>query len=113
MNNDFIYLSDHAHVWFIRPGEIVSAEVNQNYTRVYLVNGKTMLLQTSMAQLVKKISSSDFFRVRRETLVNLNHVKEIKRHPIHRLALVLTDGRKAILSRSQTVAFRDRYSLNS
>ena len=59
--------------------DIIRFEANQNYTYIYLVNGKKILTATTMGKYEEKLKDKNFCRVHHSHFVNLRHIKDYKK----------------------------------
>lgn len=58
--------------------EIIYCEAQSNYTLVYLKDGSKMMVTKSLKYYDELLSDSNFYRVHKSYLVNVNYVKEVK-----------------------------------
>ncbi len=57
------------------PHDIIYLKANANYSEVYLVNGKHLLVSTTLKKLENRFLNLGFFRTHRSSLINLSFVK--------------------------------------
>jgi two-component system LytT family response regulator len=74
----------------------ISAE--ENYVRIS-TQTETHLLRETMARLEEKLDPEMFLRVHRSSIVNLQHVKEVRTEADGEYAVVLVNGEKLTMSR--------------
>lgn len=91
----------------IPTNSIVYLESEWNYTNVYTSDNKKHISSFTLKILEARIVEKDFLRVNRGSLVNLNHIKEIK--GLKRNAQVeLSNGSVLTISRRKYEALKDR-----
>ena len=61
------------------PHDIIMLHAEVNYTQIYFVNGKRLIVATCIKMLEKCLISSNFFRKYKAFLVNLGYVKFFKK----------------------------------
>lgn len=58
----------------VNVNEIIRAEANDNYTNIYLKNGKSFLVSKTLKHFDELLSEFDFIRVHKSHLVNLQYI---------------------------------------
>jgi two-component system, LytTR family, response regulator len=69
-----IALNSSEGLEFINTGDIIRCEADRAYCRFYLANGKSILVSKSMSEYEDILTQSDFLKVHKSNIVNLNHV---------------------------------------
>jgi two-component system, LytTR family, response regulator len=87
-------------VVFLKPEEIVWVEAADNYVLLHLVDAPRLMLRETMSALEERLGS-DFVRVNRSAIVRLEQVKELQPTVHGDYTVVLRDGTRLPLSRSQ------------
>lgn len=108
--DDFVFLSDTARCWIVRAADIWTLEACGNYTRVTLSDA-TALIRRPLRECEGKLDPATFFRTRRDCIVNLSRVKQMRMLDAKRFLFVLLDGREVAMSRKQSLLFRKQKSL--
>jgi DNA-binding LytR/AlgR family response regulator len=108
--DDFIFLSDSARCWVVRASDIWTLEACGNYTRVTLTDA-TALIRRPLRECECKLDPSTFFRTRRDCIVNLSRVRQMRMLDAKRFLFVLLDGKEVAMSRKQSLLFRKQKSL--
>ena len=108
--DDFIFLSDNVKCWVVRASDISTLEACGNYTRVNLSDA-TALIRRPLRQCECRLDPSIFFRTRRDCIVNLSQVKQMRMLDAKRFLFVLLDGKEVAMSRKQSHLFRKQKSL--
>jgi DNA-binding LytR/AlgR family response regulator len=108
--NDFIFLSDNVKCWVVRASDISTLEACGNYTRVNLSDA-TALIRRPLRECECRLDPSTFFRTRRDCIVNLSQVKQMRMLDAKRFLFVLLDGREVAMSRKQSLLFRKQKAL--
>lgn len=88
-------------VVFVRPEEIIWVEAADNYVLLHLVEGPRLMLRDTLSSIEEKLGATDFARVNRSALVRLDQVKELQPTFHGDYAVVLRNGTRLPLSRSQ------------
>jgi len=108
--DDFIFLSDNVNCWVVRASEISTLEACGNYTRVHLSDA-TALIRRPLRECECKLDPSTFFRTRRDCIVNLSRVKQMRMLDAKRFLFILLDGKEVAMSRKQSLLFRKMKAL--
>jgi two-component system LytT family response regulator len=87
-------------VVFLKPEEIVRVEAADNYVLLHLVDAPRLMLRETMSALEERLGP-DFARVNRSAIVRLDQVKELQPTFHGDYTVVLRDGTRLPLSRSQ------------
>jgi two-component system LytT family response regulator len=72
-------------------------ESDDSYTKLY-VGGKSYLLRQPLSQLERELDPTAFIRVHRSAMVNVSHVRELRRGPARHCTVVLQDGTRLAVS---------------
>jgi two-component system, LytTR family, response regulator len=94
-----IVLKSRGRIVFVPVADIRWIGAEENYVRIS-TNTETHLLRETMTRLEKKLDPEMFLRVHRSSIVNLQHVKEVRTESDGEYAVVLADGEKLTMSRS-------------
>ena len=108
--DDFIFLSDNVKCWVVRASDISTLEACGNYTRVNLSDA-TALIRRPLRECECRLDPSTFFRTRRDCIVNLSRVKQMRLLDAKRFLFVLLDGKEVAMSRKQSLLFRKQKAL--
>jgi DNA-binding LytR/AlgR family response regulator len=108
--DDFIFLSDNVKCWVVRTSDISTLEACGNYTRVNLSDA-TALIRRPLRECECRLDPATFFRTRRDCIVNLSRVKQMRMLDAKRFLFVLLDGREVPMSRKQSLLFRKQKAL--
>ena len=109
-SEDFIFLSDNVRCWVVRASDISTLEACGNYTRVTL-NGATELIRRPLRECEGRLDPATFFRTRRDCIVNLSRVRQMRMLDSKRFLFVLLDGKEVPMSRKQSLIFRKQKAL--
>lgn len=71
--------------------EVIWIEARRNYSQVF-VTGRTFTVREVLASIERRLAQFGFLRVQRSSLINLEHVVEIRRERRGRYAIVMSDG---------------------
>ena len=79
--------------------EVIWIQARRNYSQVF-VTGRTFTVREVLASLERRLAQFGFFRVQRSSLINLEHVVEIRRERRGRYAIVMSDGANVMVPAS-------------
>ncbi len=78
------YINDgHTAIWHqgqyehIPVNEILWAEANGSYCRIYATNNRKLMLSFPLSRIQKVLPEQTFIRIHRSYLVNINHIRAI------------------------------------
>ncbi len=108
--NSQIFIKDGEKCWLVKIGDISLIEIVGNYSRVYFQDQKPMLYK-SLNQVEEKLPIENFFRVNRQQMINMNHIKEVIPWFSGKLKLKMNNEEEVEVSRRQSYIFKDRMSL--
>ena len=94
----------------LRPSEIQRATVDGNHVRVDTVSG-AYVIREPMHAVESRLPSSQFVRLNRSVLVNVDAIREIQPYFRGDFAVVLRDGSHVITGRTYRERIRRRFSL--
>jgi hypothetical protein len=109
-DNDFVFVSDNVNCWVVRAADISVLEACGNYTRVYF-HDSSALIRRPLRECECRLDPSTFFRTRRDCVVNLSRVKQMRMLDAKRFLFVLLDGKEVPMSRKQSLIFRKTKAL--
>ena len=93
-----IVFKSRGRIVFLPVSDIRWISAEENYVRICTQN-ETHLLRETMARLEEKLDPEMFLRVHRSSIVNLQHVKEVRTETDGEYAVVLVNGEKLTMSR--------------
>lgn len=93
---DFITISGHRNIEFIKITDILRIEAQGAYSKIYLLNGTEHLISKVLKDFAIKLSLKGFVRVHQSHLVNIRFVARLDRKD---QVIVLTDDTTVSLSR--------------
>lgn len=85
---------------FLRPEEIVWIEADDNYVILHLISGR-LLVRETMAAIESRLDPVQFTRINRSAIVQLDQIKELQPTFHGDFTVLLNNGIKLALSRSQ------------
>jgi DNA-binding LytR/AlgR family response regulator len=109
-DKDFVFVSDNVNCWVVRAADISLLEACGNYTRVYF-NDSSALIRRPLRECECRLDPATFFRTRRDCVVNLSRVKQMRMLDAKRFLFVLLDGKEVPMSRKQSLIFRKTKAL--
>jgi two-component system LytT family response regulator len=105
-----IFIKDGDKCWLVKIGDILLIEIVGNYSRVYFQDQKPMLYK-SLNQVEEKLPVKSFFKVNRQQIINMNHIKNVVPWFNGKLKLTMNNGEEVEVSRRQSYIFKDKMSL--
>ncbi len=94
-----IVLKSRGRIIFLPVSDIRSIQAEENYVRLNTKN-ESHLLRETMSNLEEKLDPEMFLRVHRCSIVNLEHVKEVRTGDDGEYSVVLVGGEKLSMSRT-------------
>jgi len=104
LNRILVKHEDH-HV-IIKTRDIQWIEAEDNYARLHL-EGNSYLLRTSMGALIPRLNPTQFRRIHRSSIVNLDCIAEVHPWFSGELVLIMKDGTRLTMTRSYRDQFRE------
>jgi two-component system LytT family response regulator len=74
-NTHKIVLSSGSNMYVINTREIVMCQAEKNYTRFFLEDGRDIVVSKTIKEYDGMLAGNGFYRVHRQYLVNIDHVK--------------------------------------
>ncbi len=96
---DRIAVKADGRVFFIRTADVDYVESASNYVKLHVGNNAHLLRET-LSDLAARLNPSNFARIHRSTIVNLDKVKEIQPWFSGDALVILHNGQRLRLSRS-------------
>lgn len=59
---------------FFNTDEIIRCQADSNYTQVFMINGKMIMVSKTLKLLEERLSESNFLRIHQSHLINLKHI---------------------------------------
>ncbi|MBX3163674.1 MAG: response regulator transcription factor [Bacteroidetes bacterium] len=84
--------------------EIIWLEAESNYTTVYLVDGKKIMISKGLKDFEEILPPNLFFRIHRSGLININHIRE---YSSDKGEIILSDGSLVGSSKARMVEFSE------
>ena len=97
--NQKIALATKESIELVRPSDIVYCESDNNYTYVFLNNGKKKLISKTLKEFEELLGPFNFYRSHQSYLVNIDHISEFMRHDGG--YLIMNNGQKVGVSRNK------------
>jgi two-component system, LytTR family, response regulator len=104
-----VFLKDGENCWFVKLNDIISFESCGNYTKVFFDRNSPLILK-SLNALEDRLDEKHFFRTSRTHIVNINKIEKVTAYASNMFKLVLENNQEIILSRRQSVKFKDLMS---
>jgi two-component system, LytTR family, response regulator len=95
-----ITLRVDGRVVFLRPDEIIWVEAADNYVVLHLASHERLMVRETLSALEERLGTTNFARINRSAIVNLQQVKELQPALHGDYSVLLRDGTKVPLSRS-------------
>lgn len=107
---DKVLLCDGEDCKLVELSDVRYFETCGNYTKTYFSGGKLLIYRT-LSYLDGRLPGQYFFRVNRQQIVNLSHIKNIHLLDNSTFSIELTCGKKMDLSRRRSQLFRGVMSI--
>jgi two-component system, LytTR family, response regulator len=108
--SDKVLLCDGDECTLVELSDVRYFETCGNYTKTYFSGGKLIIYRT-LSYLDERLSGQYFFRVNRQQIVNLSHIKNIRLLDNSIFQIELSCGKKTELSRRRSQLFRGTMSI--
>lgn len=95
---------------YLNPKEVLYLKAEINYTKVYFLSGKKMMVATTIGTIENRLRPfRNLFRINRSTIINIENVKEKSTDQV-----TLLNGERIHTSRRRKKAFSEflKYSNN-
>jgi two-component system, LytTR family, response regulator len=107
--NETVFVQDGSRCCLIRISDIRYFQTYGNYSFIYYNNDK-ILLNKSLNQIESKLDPNHFFRVNRQYIVNIHHVKRIDMWSDSAYRIELTCKKQIDISRRKSKLLSDQMS---
>lgn len=77
---------------FLNVGAILYVESESDYVNIHMITGEVLHSTNRISEMVQKLPSDRFLRIRRSTIVNIAHVREARAHKDN-YEVVMDDGK--------------------
>ena len=77
--------------YYPRVSDVIWVQARRNYSHVYLC-GSNFTVRELLSSIERRLEQHGFFRIQRSTIINLDHVTEIRRERRGRYSVILSDG---------------------
>jgi two-component system, LytTR family, response regulator len=101
-----IAISGQSGVSFIDLSNIVYCEASNNYSKVFLADGRQFVISKTLKDVQEVLEEEHFLRVHRQYIINLNHVKQLNRNEG---VLTMDNGEHIPIARNQKERLVERY----
>ena len=105
-----VFLKDGEDCWMVAIQDITLFEIVGNYTRVYFKDKKPLIYK-SLNKIESRLPTNAFFRVNRQQIVNLNHIKNVTPWFNGKLKFTMENNTEVEVSRRQSVKFKQELEL--
>ena len=106
-NSIFIKDSDNYYIAQLKDIELFHTE--GNYTKIFF-HDKKPLLHKPLSKIEERLDSNLFFRINRQEIININHIKKVDKWFKGKLKLTLTNGLEVEVSDRQSVKLKQLLS---
>ena len=79
-----------------------------DYCAVLHIGGRRQIVRATLASLEEQLDPASFARIHRSAVINLRRVRELRRHTMGGLTVVLVDGTRLPVSRSRRAQLLER-----
>lgn len=108
--NDRIFIKDSDKCFIACLSDVTLFETEGNYTKVFF-KAQSPLLHKSLNKIEKRLDETHFFKVNRQQLINLNHIKDVELWFKGRLKLKLSCNTVVEVSERQSVELKRLLSI--
>jgi two-component system, LytTR family, response regulator len=104
--DDKVFVKDGLKCWFVKLSNIIYFESTGNYTKVFFDKNSPLVLK-SLNSFELRLDDKHFFRTSRTQIVNINKIEKVTVNSTNVFQLYLCNGISILLSRRQSVKFKD------
>lgn len=105
-----VFVKDGENCWFVPLSDIIFFESCGNYTKVFFGTNNPLILK-SLLSLEDRLDEKHFFRTSRTQIINVSKIDKIVAYATNIFKLTLINKQEILLSRRQSVKFRELMSL--
>ncbi|MFZ1702939.1 MAG: LytTR family DNA-binding domain-containing protein [Saprospiraceae bacterium] len=87
----------------VKTKDIIRCESDSNYTSIFLIDNRKVLLSKTLKEVEESIRHKDFIRVHHSHLININHVSKFYKHEGG--YIIMSDGTQVNISRAKKDEF--------
>ena len=109
-NQNQIFIRDGEKCWLVKISDISLLESVGNYTKLHF-NDQRAMLQRSLNYLEEVLDSEKYFRVNRQQIINLDHIKNVDAWFSGKLRLVLHNNEIIEVSRRKSQELKNIYAI--
>ena len=100
-----IVVKDNNDCVFLDFDNIIYLEAQGSYTKVHLVNSQPLLISKNMKSFEEKLNTSEFIRIHKSFIININHVSRYMRNSTN--TVLLTNGEEVPVAVRRKEEFND------
>jgi DNA-binding LytR/AlgR family response regulator len=97
----------HRRILVLNIDRITSLRIDRGLVYVTTDEGEFWTKYTTFGQLENQLDPAIFLRVHRQSIVNLNHIREVESYDNNTARLQLSSGHQVNVSRSQMKLLRE------
>lgn len=109
-SNPRIAFNQNDSIEYVFLKDIVRFEADNNYTKVYLTNGKKLVISKTLKEFENLLENSNFIRVHQSHLINTDYMKRYIKTDGG--AIELTDGAEVPVSRAKREILNRKFEIN-
>ena len=98
VNSNYLIVKNKQGVFRVKYTDILTIESGGNYVYIH-TNEQVLPMRSTMAEIEKQLGLSDFIRVHRSYIVNLNHILRLKKQSTDSNELTLNSGKSIPVSK--------------
>lgn len=105
-----VFVRDGEKCWFVKISDIRIFESVGNYSRIYFEDNRP-LIQRSLNYLEGVLDNSQFFRINRQQIINLNYIEKLDTWFTGKLMVTMKTGEQLEVSRRRSNQLKEMFSL--
>jgi DNA-binding LytR/AlgR family response regulator len=83
IENDHLIVKSGNEYFNLKFSHLVFIESNENYIKINLLSGKTVIIRSTLAEIQEKLPSSSFLRINRSVIVHVAFINKIETDRIY------------------------------
>jgi two-component system LytT family response regulator len=101
---DFVVIRSGRLILRVSTDKIRWVQAARNSVKVHL-NGDSIILKSSLNKIEQQLNDSNFIRIHRYTIINVNHIRELRYWLRGTFQVFLLDGTQLLLSKRYRMNF--------
>jgi two-component system, LytTR family, response regulator len=102
--SDFVIIRSAGVILRVNTDKISWVQAAGNSVKIHL-SGESVVLKKPLSKIEQQLNDGNFIRIHRSTIINVNHIRELKYWLRGSFQVFLQDGTQLLLSKSYRMHF--------